>query len=51
VSTYIVLALAIFLVAFDFQNLLSWSGGRTIRPGRQESQDFTIVVPVFGQPR
>ncbi|HEY5660969.1 MAG TPA: glycosyltransferase family 2 protein [Gaiellaceae bacterium] len=50
-SPYILLALAIFLVAFDFQNLLSWSGGRTIKPGRQESQDFTIVVPVFGHPR
>src|SRR3954451_7567911 len=50
-SSYLPLALAIFLVAFDFQNLRSWSGGQTIKPGREKSQDFTIVVPVFGQPR
>jgi hypothetical protein len=51
VSSYLLLLVAIFLVAFDFQNLLSWWGGRTIKPGRQTSQDFTIVVPVFGHPR
>ena len=50
-SSYLLLAVGIFLVAFDFQNLLSWWGGRTITPGRQVSQDFTIVVPVFGHPR
>jgi hypothetical protein len=51
VASYLPLALAIFLVAFDFQNLRSWSGGQTIKPGREKSQDFTIVVPVFGHPR
>jgi hypothetical protein len=51
VSSAFLLVVAIFLVAFDFQNLLSWWGGRTIKPGRQTSQDFTIVVPVFGHPR
>ena len=50
-SSSLLLVVAIFLVAFDFQNLLSWWGGRTIKPGRQTSQDFTIVVPVFGHPR
>ena len=50
-SSYLPLVAGIFLVAFDFQNLLSWWGGRTIKPGRQASQDFTIVVPVFGHPR
>ena len=50
-SSYLPLAAGIFLVAFDFQNLLSWWGGRTIKPGREASQDFTIVVPVFGHPR
>ena len=49
--SYLLLASAIFLVAFEFQNLLSWWGGRTIKPGPQKSQDFTIVVPVFGHPR
>jgi Glycosyl transferase family group 2 len=51
VSSYLLLAGAICLVAFEFQNLLSWSGGRTIKPGPEKSQDFTIVVPVFGHPR
>jgi hypothetical protein len=51
VSSYLLPAAGIFLVAFDFQNLLSWCGGRTIKPGRERSQDFTIVVPVFGHPR
>jgi Glycosyl transferase family group 2 len=51
VPSFLILVVAIFLVAFDFQNLLSWWGGRTIKPGRQTSQDFTIVVPVFGHPR
>ena len=45
------LGVAIFLAAFEFQNLLSWWGGRTIEPGRERSQDFTIIVPVFGHPR
>ena len=45
------LVLSIALVAFDFQNLLSWWGGRTITPGTAESDDFTIVVPLFGHPR
>jgi cellulose synthase/poly-beta-1,6-N-acetylglucosamine synthase-like glycosyltransferase len=51
VASALLLVVSIFLVAFDFQNLLSWWGGRTIKPGRQASQDFTIVVPVFGDPR
>ena len=50
-SPYLPVAFAIFLVAFEFQNLLSWRGGRTIKPGRETSQDYTIVVPVFGHPR
>jgi Glycosyl transferase family group 2 len=51
VSSYVLLAASLFLVAFDFQNLLSWRGGQTIKPGPGRSQDFTIVVPVFGHPR
>ena len=50
-ASYLPLAFAIFLVAFDFQNLLSWGGSRTIKPGLEKSQDFTIVIPVFGHPR
>lgn len=45
------LVVAAVLVAFDFQNLLSWWGGRTIKPAVESSYDFTIVVPLFGHPR
>src|SRR6187399_698194 len=45
------LVVAAILVAFDFQNLLSWWGGRTIKPAVEKSYDFTIVVPLFGHPR
>jgi cellulose synthase/poly-beta-1,6-N-acetylglucosamine synthase-like glycosyltransferase len=45
------LVLAVGLVAFDFQNLLSWWGGRTVKPGVDTSDDFTIIVPLFGHPR
>src|SRR4051794_38881475 len=45
------LVVAAALVAFDFQNLLSWWGGRTIKPATEASYDFTIVVPLFGHPR
>src|SRR4051794_10521665 len=45
------LVVAAVLVVFDFQNLLSWWGGRTIKPGDEVSYDFTIVVPLFGHPR
>ena len=45
------LVLAVGLVAFDFQNLLSWWGGRTVEPGVATSDDFTIIVPLFGHPR
>jgi cellulose synthase/poly-beta-1,6-N-acetylglucosamine synthase-like glycosyltransferase len=45
------LVLAVGLVAFDFQNLLSWWGGRTITSGAESSDDFTIIVPLFGHPR
>ena len=42
---------AALLVAFDFQNLLSWWRGRTISLGDEECWDFTVIVPVFGHPR
>jgi cellulose synthase/poly-beta-1,6-N-acetylglucosamine synthase-like glycosyltransferase len=45
------LVVAAVLVAFDFQNLLSWWGGRTITPGDARTSDFTVVVPLFGHPR
>jgi hypothetical protein len=47
----LMLVVAAVLVVFDFQNLLSWWGGRTIKPATEASYDFTIVVPLFGHPR
>ncbi|HEY3184424.1 MAG TPA: hypothetical protein VGJ77_16405 [Gaiellaceae bacterium] len=45
------LAVSAVLVAFEFQNVVSWWRGRTIAPGDEMSSDFTIVVPLFGHPR
>ena len=42
---------ALIVVAFDFQNMLSWWRGRTVSPERKPSSDFTIIVPLFGHPR
>jgi hypothetical protein len=42
---------SLVLVAFDFQNILSWWHGKLVTPGEEESRDFTIVVPLFGHPR
>lgn len=39
------------LVAFDFQNLLSWWHGRLIKRADDGTTDYTIVVPLFGHPR
>jgi hypothetical protein len=45
------IAVSAVLVAFDFQNLLSWWRGRLVTPGEDASWDFTVVVPLFGHPR
>lgn len=42
-------ALALFL--FDFQNIIAWWGGRTLDADEESSNDFTILVPVYGHPR
>ena len=44
------LAAALVLVAFDFQNLLAWWRGKTLDVGWELTWDFTIVVPLFGRP-
>lgn len=43
--------LSFVLLAFEFQNPLSWYRGRVISPGEDESRDFTIVIPLYGDPR
>jgi cellulose synthase/poly-beta-1,6-N-acetylglucosamine synthase-like glycosyltransferase len=45
------LALAGVLLAFDFQNILSWWRVRVVAPVDHDSHDFTIIVPLFGHPR
>lgn len=45
------LAVAAALFVFDFQNVLAWWKGRTLGPSHLSSDDYTIVVPVYGHPR
>jgi hypothetical protein len=45
------LVVSAVLVAFDFQNLLSWWHGRLLKPVEHGTSDYTIVVPLFGHPR
>jgi hypothetical protein len=47
----LLIVVSIVLVAFDFQNLLAWWHGKLVEPGERVSWDFTIVVPVFGDPK
>jgi hypothetical protein len=49
--TVLMIAVCAVLVAFDFQNLLAWWHGKLVTPGDDESSDFTIVIPLFGDPR
>ena len=47
----LMVVLAGLLLAFDFQNVLSWWRVRIVAPATEPSDDFTIIVPVFGHPR
>ncbi|HEX8646397.1 MAG TPA: glycosyltransferase family 2 protein [Thermoleophilaceae bacterium] len=49
-STLILIA-ALLVIAFEFQNLISWWRGRVLDVTEVESRDFTIIVPLFGDPR
>jgi cellulose synthase/poly-beta-1,6-N-acetylglucosamine synthase-like glycosyltransferase len=49
--TPLMLVVSAVLVAFDFQNLLSWWHGRLIKRAEHSITDYTIVVPLFGHPR
>lgn len=39
------------LVLFDLQNVLAWWRGRVLATGADRDEDFTILVPVYGDPR
>src|ERR1700704_2629298 len=49
--TPLMVVVSAVLVAFDFQNLLSWWHGRLIKRAEYGTTDYTIVVPLFGHPR
>src|SRR5215471_19007929 len=48
---HVMLVLAGLLLLYDFQNVLSWWRVRVVAPVTEPTDDFTIVVPVFGHPR
>jgi hypothetical protein len=47
---YLMAALALFLFGFDFQNLLSLRRRKVLVAGERRSNDFTIVIPLYGHP-
>ncbi len=47
----LMLVVAAALVAFDFQNLLAWWHGKLVPPGERPTWQFTIVIPLYGDPR
>lgn len=42
---------AVCLFLFDFQNVIAWWRGKTLEGLDDRSDDFTILVPVYGDPR
>jgi cellulose synthase/poly-beta-1,6-N-acetylglucosamine synthase-like glycosyltransferase len=42
--------LALCLLLFDFQNVLSRFRGRVLTPTEETTDDFTILVPLYGDP-
>lgn len=49
--SHLALVLAVLVLAFEFQNVVSWWRGRVLRTTAARSPDFTIVVPLFGHPQ
>ncbi len=49
--SYVMLGVAVVVIAFDFQNLLSLWWGKVLLPDGNESHDFTLIVPLFGDPK
>ena len=44
------IGLVAFLFVFDFQNLLSLWRGWVVEPVGEASDDYTVVIPVYGHP-
>jgi hypothetical protein len=47
----VVLVIAVILLLFDAQNVLAVSSRRVLRAGDARSDDYTIIVPVYGHRR
>jgi hypothetical protein len=45
------LAVAVFVFLFDFQNVLAWWRGWVLDLAERGCDDFTVVIPLFGDPR
>ena len=43
-------AASLLIILFEFQNLLAWSRRRLRPRDAGSSDDFTIVVPLYGDP-
>jgi cellulose synthase/poly-beta-1,6-N-acetylglucosamine synthase-like glycosyltransferase len=48
---YLMAAVTLVLFAFDFQNLLSLRRGKVLEAGSRRSDDFTVIIPLYGNPR
>lgn len=46
----LLLAASVLIVLFEFQNVLAWSRRRLLRRDAGRSDDFTIIVPLYGDP-
>src|SRR5262245_60242074 len=47
----LMVVVAIAITVMEFQNLLSWWRGKTLSPATEPSEDFTLIVPLYGHPR
>lgn len=45
------LLVVLFLLAFDVQNVAAGMNWRVVRPTARTTRDYTIIVPVWGDPR
>jgi hypothetical protein len=46
----LLVAATVLIVAFEFQNVLAWSRRRLLPRDAGSSNDFTIIVPLYGDP-
>jgi cellulose synthase/poly-beta-1,6-N-acetylglucosamine synthase-like glycosyltransferase len=49
--SFLAVCLVAFLFAFDFQNVLAWRRVRVLDLAPIPTDDFTVVIPLYGDPR